>query len=620
LLAKRVGRSDRSLRRWATGERNPEPPNVAKTFFHLYAEGCFDDLEQAVDLAWLLGLTAESLADLVQDILATAIDAKVREFLAWLQPVKDTGGAKGLSRAFRPSLPAYYVPTGLARQVKEALLAPRDYRLPLHQVAVLHGGPGVGKTTTAACLLRDEQVGQFFRDGTLFIPLAGEEDREQALWRACEQAGLPVGGHETVTDLQQAFRQWAQQEGRLALLVLDDPQQAEDLMPLLDVGPQVQILITCQDRRTVARALEERWEPTSEFVLWQAVTGLEELEGLALLNRWRSQELLPEEDRARRHVGELLRWHPAALCLYAGEAHAASWQNVEALVSEGNLNPEDFSELAGWIEKSWERLSPVDQEALSSLRRILREASTIGIGLAAKVWNQERPQAALRISRLEDRGMIERVSQEPPPWQQMIERAYGGEERYRLMPLFRLIDVQSPGGHEEHARSSAEEIRWLQAIERRAKALPIGPGQIPWQFMRRDSGRLEERLVNLWNRQGLHPPAEVWLTFQRSRWAYLPFGYAAGVVLLLLGASYLMRGFREDAGWFLVALSAWAISLPTLYLSVKQRAWWLWLLGLHGQDTTELRWTWRVARLLGLRKPTDPMAILSWKQNSSPTL
>jgi hypothetical protein len=633
LLAKRVGRSDRSLRRWATGERNPEPPNVAKTFFHLYAEGCFDDLEQAVDLAWLMGLTAESLADLVQDILATAIDAKVREFLAWLQPVKDTGGAKGLSRAFRPSLPAYYVPTGLARQVKEALLAPRDYRLPLHQVAVLHGGPGVGKTTTAACLLRDEQVVHFFRDGTLFIPLASEEDREQALWRACEQAGLPLAGHETVADLQQAFRLWAQQEGRLALLVLDDPQRAEDLVPLLDVGPQVRILITCQDRRTVARALEERWEPTSELVLWQAVTGLEESEGLALLNRWQSQDLLPEEDRARQHVGELLRWHPAALCLYAGEAHAASWQNVEALVLEGNLNADDFGELVGWIQKSWERLSPADQEALSGLRRILREASTFGTGLAAAVWDQDQPQAALRISRLEDRGLIERVGQEPPPWQQMIERAYGGEERYRLMPLFRLIDVQSPRGHEDHAQSSAEEIKWLQAIERRAKALPIGPRQIPWQFrlanlfvlpvawlLRRDSGRLEERLMNLWKRQGLHPPAEVWLTFQKSRWSYLSFGYALGVFLLLLGGWYLRNAFREeDALWILVSLFAWVSALPTVYLFIRQRAWWLWLLGLHGQETTELKWTWRVARFLGLHQPSDQMEILSWKTRTPST-
>jgi hypothetical protein len=35
------------------------------------------------------------------------------------------------------------------------------------------------------------------------------------------------------------------------------------------------------------------------------------------------------------------------------------------------------------------------------LRRILREVSTFGAGLARAVWNQELPQAALRISRLE---------------------------------------------------------------------------------------------------------------------------------------------------------------------------------------------------------------------------
>jgi hypothetical protein len=345
------------------------------------------------------------------------------------------------------------------------------------------------------------------------------------------------------------------------------------------------------------------------------------------LNRWRSQELLPEEDRARQHVGELLRWHPAALCLYAGEAHAASWQNVEALVLEGNLNPEDFGELAGWIQKSWERLSLADQEALAGLRRILREASTFGTGFAAAVWDQELPQAVLRISRLEDRGLIERVSQEPQPWQEMIQRAYGGEERYRLMPLLRLLDIRSLGGQAEHAPSNAEEIRRLRDIECRAKALPIGPGQIPWQFrlanlfvlpvawlLRRDSGRLEERLVNLWNRQGLHPPAEVWLTFQKSRWTYLSFGYALGVFMLLLGGWYLKTAFQEgDALWILVSLFAWVSALPTVYLFIRQRASWLWLLGLHGQETTELKWTWRVARFFGLHQPSDQMEILSWK-------
>ena len=516
-LARKLGISDRSLARWTAGERTPDLENATKTLFHLYAEGCFDDLSQAVDLAWLMGLTAQSLGDLVRRIFAIGTDVKVREFLDWLQPVEAAELLDKLSHGFRPSLPAYCVPTGLAREVKEALLAPRAYRLPLHQVIVLHGGPGVGKTTTAACLLRDKQLEQFFRDGTLFIPMASEQDREQALWRACQQAGLPMSEQATSADLQQAFQLWAKPDDRLAPLFLDDPRRAEDLAPLLDIGPQVRILITCQDRRTVAHALEERWEPISELVLWQAVSGLSESEGLALLKRWQSQELPAEEDRARRYVGELLRWHPAALCLYAGEARAANWQTVEALVLEGNLHPDDFGELAGWIAKSWERLSPADQEALSDLRRILREASTFGTGLARAVWNQELPQAALRISRLQDRGLIERVSQEPQPWQAMIQQAYGGEERYRLMPLLRLINIESPDRQAERAQPGAGDVKWLQAIERRAKVLPMGPAQIPWQYrlanllalpvawlLRRDTGRLEERLMNLWNRQGMH--------------------------------------------------------------------------------------------------------------------
>ena len=61
-----------------------------------------------------------------------------------------------------------------------------------------------------------------------------------------------------------------------------------------------------------------------------------------------------------------------------------------------------------------------------------------------------------------------------------------------------------------------------------------------------------------------------------------------------------------------MTLLAWASALPAVYLFIRQRAWWLWLLGLHGQETTELRWTWRAARLLGLCRPLDQMEILSW--------
>jgi hypothetical protein len=52
-----------------------------------------------------------------------------------------------------------------------------------------------------------------------------------------------------------------------------------------------------------------------------------------------------------------------------------------------------------------------------------------------------------------------------------------------------------------------------------------------------------------------------------------------------------------------VAVMAWATTVLAFYMSIYQRTWWLWLLSLHGQETTELAWTWRVARLIGLRRP-----------------
>jgi DNA-binding XRE family transcriptional regulator len=623
-LAEALELQPETLSRWLSGRSQPSRETAAKVILHLYEAKCFGDAAEALDLAWLMGLTVEEIDDHLTHGLHAYTDS-VR-FLQWLQQA-DSGALAEAPQAYLPSLPAYYVATGLAREVKEALLAPRAFRRPLHQVVVLHGGPGVGKTTTATSLLHDEQIRRIFRDGVLFLPLAGERDREQALWRAYEQAGLPIGQEAETEDLERAFRRWVGQENRLVLLVLDDPQRAGDLVPFLDVGPQVRLLITGQDRRMVARALEERWEPTSDLIFWQPVIGLSEQEGLSLVKRWQPHDLPPDEERARQRVGELIGWHPVALRLCTAEAGDTSWQKVEALVLEGDLNPDDFGELAAWVHKSWDRLPEADQQALADLRRAFREASTFGTGITAAVWDQSPAQAQVRLSRLEARALIERVTEEPPPWQEMIQEAYGGQERYRLIPLLRLMGLRPSGGHAERVRPGAEEIRWLRAVERRAKALPIGPGQIPWRFrlanllvlpcvwlLRGEPGELEEHLVRLWDRQGLHPPAEVWLAFQKSRWLYMPFGYTLGALLVVMGAWYLGSAIHEgEAALGLVTLACWATALLTFQMSVRQRAWWLWLLGLHGQETTELRWTWRVARLFGLRRPTDHTAILSWK-------
>lgn len=620
-LAEALALQPETLSRWLSGHGQPGLESAARVIFHLYLAKCFDDPTEALDLAWLMGMTATDIEDHLTK--AFHVDLGLARFLNWLQNTPDPRiDAEGTH--YLPSLPTYHVPTELARQVEEALVTPRAYRVPLRQVAVLHGGPGVGKTTTAAAILRDEQVHHFFRDGVFFIPLGSGADREQALWRACQQAGLEIDRDTLEDELQALFRQWAGDESRLALVVLDDPPEACCLIPLLHVGPQVRLLITCQNRHAVAHALTHRWEPNSDLILWQQVSGLSEDEGLALVKHWPPQELSPDEERARQHVGERIRWHPVLLSLCAAEVGDTGWQHVEALLVEGSLDPDDLAVLNTWVQKSWERLSGEDQRALVALQRASRHTSTFGVGFGTAVWNQSPAQTQMRLNRLAARALIEPVTEEPWPWQEAIAQAYGGQERYRLIPPLAILPLE---GDSTHGMTVPDDTKALQAISRRARALPIGPRQIPLRFQianllalpaawlfRRDTNRLEDRLVDLWTRQGLPPPAEVWLTFQKSRWSYLPFGYVLGVLLLLIGGWYLGTAFREgDSLWALVTLLAWVSALSTVYLFIRQRAWWLWLLDLHGQETTELAWTWHVARLFGLRRPSDRMEMLSWK-------
>jgi hypothetical protein len=41
-------------------------------------------------------------------------------------------------------------------------------------------------------------------------------------------------------------------------------------------------------------------------------------------------------------------------------------------------------------------------------------------------------------------------------------------------------------------------------------------------------------------------------------------------------------------------------------LFIRQRAWWLWLLVLHGQETAELKWTWRIGQTFRAAQALGP--------------
>ncbi|MBN1815662.1 MAG: AAA family ATPase [Anaerolineae bacterium] len=625
-LAGALGVEPDTLSHWKGGRVRPGMDTSARMLYQLHLdEGFGSDATKALDLAWLMGFTPENIGEYLKDAIQEK--TSLASFLKWLQDA--TRGEKAHEAShYLPSLPTYHVPTDLCHRVEVALIAPYQYRVARHQVVVLHGGTGAGKTTTAAAILRNEHLHQFFRDGILFIPLTTEEDHKQALRRACQQAGLEIDPEAGQDELARAFHQWIGKSYCLALLVLDDPPQADCLIPLLNTGPQVRVLITCQNRHAIALALQEYWEPSSERILWQSVSGLAEDEGLALVKKWTPQELAADEEEARQRVGEMIRWHPLLLSLCAAEARDTNWRHVKALLLEGSLDPDDLQTLAVWVKKSWDRLSNDDQHALITLQRASRHTSTFGVGFASAVWNQSSTLAQTRLNHVAARAFTEPVTEEPWPWQEAITRAYGSQGRYRLIPPLAVLTPQADDKAGAPPKSAQDEIAELRPIVHRAKELPIGPQQIPLRFQlanvvalpaawlfRHDVKQLEERILDLWTRQGLHPPAEIWLAFQKGRWSHLSFGYAVGIVLLLMGGAYLRNAFQDrEITWVVMTFVVWLLAVPAVYLSIRQRAWWLWLLGLHGQETTELRWTWRVARLFGLRQPSDQMALLSWKR------
>jgi len=261
--------------RWPVGnrQRTPELDNVAKTFFYLYAEGCFDDLDQAVDLAadgpdgripWQPRAAHLCRRDRCQDWRVPAL----------VQPSRPLKGRKAIASirpACRPTMCHRPGPPG-----QGGAACPRDYRLPCTRSPSCTAGRESARRRRRL-LLRDEQLGQFFRDGTLFIPWPARRTGNKPCGALANRQGCPLASTRRWPTSGKSFNSgpprravWRCWPGR--------PATSEDLAPLLDVGPQVRILITCQDGAPWPTP-RRRWEPTSELVLWQAVRALRNRRG-----------------------------------------------------------------------------------------------------------------------------------------------------------------------------------------------------------------------------------------------------------------------------------------------------------------------------------------------------
>jgi hypothetical protein len=546
-----------------------------------------------------------------------------------------------------PPLPVHYIPTDLANRVAEALIVSgldsRGYR-----IVILHGNPGAGKTTIATAVAGSETVNRHFAK-ILWWSFEERQDSGTALRGICHQAGIEVQPQEDTPHLRAQFEGWVQEQERPVLLVVDDVQVAEELTPLLVAGDQIGLLITTPNRSIVEQVITEKMPLETNTVFRWSVCGLTRDEGLALLDALQADTfpLSQEEREARDRVGELVRWHPGLLHLCAAKARAMAegqekgWQSVRAMVSQGNLDPSHplfRDQLAEWVTEIVANLHEADHQAAMQLVTTFAGVSTFGVEAAMTVWGQSPEATRFALGELLTHSVVERVEAEPWPWQDLIEWAYKGQERYRLSPLIRLTRSQPDETPRWYDRHGCRGALWRWKIAQRSQSLSLGPRKASWQTQLRiwaflwalfmlegwwNRPDLEERLSGLWEGRGLLPPAEVWLHLKRFDWldgstrnSLLIAGISvvfvlSGLGLLLFDSSALPPLLVAMLDMLTVAGLLWLWKLPT-----RQQAWLLLLLGLYEPELKEVQWMLRLAERFGLRDSLELLTLLGQAETS----
>lgn len=272
-LAEKLGTTSRSVNRWEQGLALPYP-HYCKQLCNLFGK-------TAKELG-LLPAADENEAQVTPPVQPQfLVDPAIPE--AW----GNTNGLLGRS--------------GLLLQIKQRLLESGSLAL-----TALNGLPGIGKTTLAIALVRDQQVQAYFRDGILWTGLGPQPNVLGLLARWGVLLGIKPAGVENVNSWE-AWRRALQASigNRRLLLVIDDAWSVEDALAFQVGGPQSTHLLTTRlPRVAFAFAQQEA----------MVVPELEDVDGLELLARYVPQLVQQDPEDARtlvRAVGGL----PLALTL-----------------------------------------------------------------------------------------------------------------------------------------------------------------------------------------------------------------------------------------------------------------------------------------------------------------
>ncbi|MEQ8674461.1 MAG: NB-ARC domain-containing protein [Aggregatilineales bacterium] len=286
-----------------------------------------------------------------------------------------------------------------------------------HPFTVIHGWPGVGKSTLSAMLSHDTEISAHFPDGILWASLGETPDLLSELSGWATALGLPDSSQtRTIEDI--STRIGALVRDKRLLMIIDDVWQIEHVK-LFRVGGQHCVTVMTSRLFDVALALA----PTATDIYRLPV--LSEADSFKLLAMLTPETVTAYPDESRQlvndveglplaiHVAGRLLHNESAMGwgiqdllneLHAGTALLTAQPPSDVLVVGRDASPT----VTALLKRSTNRLDPQMRLLFALLSLFVPKPATFDIQAIAVAWDVLDPRPAIRV--LVNHGLLEPVS------------------------------------------------------------------------------------------------------------------------------------------------------------------------------------------------------------------
>ncbi|NUT07217.1 MAG: hypothetical protein HOV76_27455 [Hamadaea sp.] len=340
----------------------------------------------------------------------------------------------------------------------------RPGEIPSARILVVHGMPGIGKTTLTVQVAH--QVKQRYPDGQLYADLRGESidpaHPGQLLSGFLRSLGVAVADvPESLAERSALLRSYL--AGRRILMVLDDARSAEQVLPFLPAGEGNDVLITSRNPLIELPVTRYRLDPldaTSSLSLLRRLVPVEEIEGDPL---------------AAARIVQICGGLPLALTIAAARTHSGDTLDGIAHALEptdSRITGLHSGELAlrNTLDSAYANLSCAAQ---SMLRRLAAVGTrTFPAWLTAVLRVAPETSTADVLAELASAHLVSSAG------------GSGAHAHYRLHDLVRLY-VMNQADDEDHAAARYAVAQWAHVARRASgqfaggRSLALEPLSLP---------------------------------------------------------------------------------------------------------------------------------------------